>query len=163
PIVPDRLIATLDLAAAAQNANADTSTIQHVVLSGALPASATDGATDPEESSAAGNVELEEQPFPAPRPAPRMAPAEHRHAQAVRVAARFGAPRSRLAPTPLSRRTGVSGAPMARPAIRHSAARNVSPRSIERDRNPPPERLREGSGKPVRFPPANRASFIDAP
>src|SRR5712671_6401339 len=34
PIDPERLIATLNLAGAAQDANADTSNIQHVVLSG---------------------------------------------------------------------------------------------------------------------------------
>src|SRR5215469_10641151 len=37
PIDPDRLIATLNLAEAAQEAHADTSNIQHVVLSGEAP------------------------------------------------------------------------------------------------------------------------------
>src|SRR5579862_1390512 len=55
PIDPDRLIATLNLAGAAQDAHADTSNIQHVVLSGTLEAE-------------------KPEPFPAPQPEPRVAP-----------------------------------------------------------------------------------------
>jgi hypothetical protein len=78
PIDSERLIATLDLAHAAQNADADTSDIQHVELSGELPAEATEVAEEPAEF-----VEAEEsEDFPAPRPAARVAPMEQ--AQAAR-------------------------------------------------------------------------------
>ena len=67
PIDPERLIATLDLAHAAQNADADTSDIQHVELSGEPPAEESDMAEEPED-------------FSAPRPSARVAPMEQAQA-----------------------------------------------------------------------------------
>src|ERR1700724_712642 len=67
PIDPDRLIATLNLAYAAQDANADTSNIQHVVLSGEPLAEAPE---EGEQAAAAGGSgeSGESGEFPAPRP-----------------------------------------------------------------------------------------------
>src|SRR5882724_4472717 len=59
PVDPDRLIATLNLAGAAQDANADTPNIQHVVLSGEPPEA-------PEETEQAAEPG-ESQEFPAPQ------------------------------------------------------------------------------------------------
>src|ERR1700733_10871656 len=79
PIDPERLIATLALAEAAQNADADTSDIQHVELSGELASDEPDLAEEPAEF--AHSVESEEsEDFPAPRPAPRVAPMEQAQA-----------------------------------------------------------------------------------
>src|SRR5882757_1573759 len=58
PVDPERLIATLALAAAAQHADADTSDIQHVELSGEPPAEASDAAEEP--ADLAGSLESEE-------------------------------------------------------------------------------------------------------
>jgi DNA-binding NtrC family response regulator len=65
PIDPDRLIATLSLAGAAQDANADTSNIQHVVLSGEPPPEALEEAEQAAESDGSGE-------FPAPQPVRRI-------------------------------------------------------------------------------------------
>jgi protein TonB len=88
PIDPDRLIATLNLADAAQDANADTSNIQHVVLSGEPPPEA------PEEI---------EQAAAAPR--------------ITRSAVRGGpSHRTRSMPAQRSRGNGAAGIPATRTA-----------------------------------------------
>jgi TonB family protein len=116
PIDPERLIATLDLAAAAQNADADTSDIQHVELTGEPPAEASDVAEEP--ADLADSLESEEsEDFPAPQPAPRVAPMEHAQAASHggRVAHR-GNPAHRTRPAPVGRprRNGAGGAPTTR-------------------------------------------------
>src|ERR1700730_5579208 len=72
PIDPERLIATLSLADAARDAHADTSNIQHVVLSGEPPPEVSEE-TQPAESA-------ESKDFPAPQPAARIAPLEQARA-----------------------------------------------------------------------------------
>src|SRR6202011_621583 len=65
PIDPERLIAPLNLARPPQEAHADTSNIQHVVLSGEAPPET------PEEIEQTEQGESAE--FPAPQPEPRAA------------------------------------------------------------------------------------------
>src|ERR1700722_14124711 len=72
PIDSERLIATLALAEAAQNADADTSDIQHVELSGEAPAEESDEAEEPTEFEDSAEPE-EAQDFSAPRFAVRAA------------------------------------------------------------------------------------------
>jgi TonB family protein len=146
PIDAERLIATLSLAAAAQNADADTSDIQHVELSGELAES-----VDSAESA-------ESEDFPAPRPAARVAPMEHAQAasRGGRATPRVGpAHRSRPAPVGRPRRNGAAGAPTTRGASSPSGtpwARGPS------GGTPRPERSRGTGSKapPVRFPPLDR-------
>lgn len=64
PIDPDRLIATLELADAAQDAHADTANIQHVVLG------AEAYSEDSEDSEETDKAE----PWPTPKPQPRAVP-----------------------------------------------------------------------------------------
>lgn len=95
PVDPERLLATLTLADAAQDANADTSNIQHVVLG---------GDTVFEEASA----------FPAPRPEPRVAPPRD---ESPRPAAARSVTRA-AAPSPVrSLKVGGGVAPRAAPAL----------------------------------------------
>ena len=78
PIDPERLIATLSLAGAARDANADTSTIQHVVLSG-------ESLSQPSEDTPAPAGPAVSRDFPAPRPISRISPVEHAEAPSRRL------------------------------------------------------------------------------
>src|SRR5262249_47940161 len=91
PIDPDRLIATLNLAEAAQDAHADTTNIQHFVLGDEPPPEQIE---EVEEVSRTGE-------FPAPQPLPRAASAGHsrEESQALRSASR-ATPHSRARPSP---------------------------------------------------------------
>jgi TonB family protein len=157
PIDSERLIATLDLAHAAQNADADTSDIQHVELSGELPAEATEVAEEPAEF-----VEAEEsEDFPAPRPAARVAPMEQAQAasRGGSTAAR-GSPahRSRPAPTGRPRRNGAAGAPTTRgaPALsRNAAGPSGGVPRLGRSRGA------TNKAPPVRFPPLERVPPLE--
>src|SRR5258707_4987307 len=123
PVDPDRLIATLNLAGAAQEANADTSNIQHVGLSGESPPEApeeTEQAAEPGESGE----------FPAPQPVPRAASMEHSQAapRVTRSAGRGGAShRVRSAPGQRPRGNGAAGPPTTRVAAGPSVARSAAP------------------------------------
>ncbi|MGH8138762.1 MAG: TonB family protein [Steroidobacteraceae bacterium] len=112
PVDPDRLLATLTLADAAQNADADMSNIQHVVLG---------GDTVLEESSA----------FPPPEPQPRVAPQRPQPSRpkAVRSVARTSQGR-RPSPIPTAQGTATS-----RPAL-SVAATTGRPRSSSHRRPP---------------------------
>src|SRR5581483_5585406 len=102
PIDPDRLLATLELAEAAQHANADTANIQHVVLGAEVFAG------DGEESS----------PFPPPRPDPRVAPARELPAPAARsVPPARRPPRASSAPASARFRTSPATAVAAAPEL----------------------------------------------
>jgi protein TonB len=164
PIDPDRLIATLNLAGAAQDANADTSNIQHVVLSGEPPAEA------PEEiEQAAESGESEE--FPAPQPVPRAASMEQ--AQPVqrltRSAVRAGpSHRPRSVPGQRPRGNGSAGPPTSRMAAGPPVARGAAPSpSLTSEASRP---LRHGRPRsatnrapPVRFPPLERSPPLEPP
>ncbi len=142
PIDPERLIATLDLAHAAQNADADTSDIQHVELSGEFPAEVSDAAEEP--ADLADSLESEEsEDFPAPRPAARVAPMEHAQAASHggRAAHRgSSAHRSRPAPVGRPRRNGAAGAPTTRgnsgPSSASSARGTSGPSGAPSARSP---------------------------
>ncbi len=161
PIDPQRLIATLDLATAAQDAHADTSNIQHVVLTAEPPPEPGEPVEETEEAGA----EEESEHFPAPRPAARLAPREHVAARRARTPARAEAlPRlessfrsSRSASSP-PRRNGGAGSPRpVRRARESSEAASVASGGTARHsgRLPRHARHRDNAGKPppVRFPP----------
>ncbi len=128
PIDPQRLIATLALAVAAQNADADTSDIQHVELSGEAPAQGSDEAEEPVEFE--GSVESEEpEHFPAPRPAARVAPMEQAQAASGgrRAASRSAsAHQSRSTPGQRPRGNGAAGTPTVRAASGSSGGRSAA-------------------------------------
>jgi TonB family protein len=146
PIDPERLLATLMLADAAQDAHADTSNIQHVVLSGSL---------ESEEPEA----------FPAPEPEPRAIPVpDPQHAPRPvsgkrPSVAHDGAPqRARTGPGQRSRRTAGAGSPSTRAALGASPARTGAPPAPRSPSAVSPHRhgrTRSGTNKvpPVRFPP----------
>jgi protein TonB len=167
PIDAERLIATLDLAHAAQNADADTSDIQHVELSGELPAEAAEVAEEPAEFVESA----ESEDFPAPRPAARVAPMEQAQAasRGGSAAARGShAHRSRPAPTGRPRRNGAAGAPTTRGASGPSGARDAAP-ALSRNAAGPSggvprlARSRGATNKapPVRFPPLERVPPLE--
>ena len=140
PIDPDRLIATLNLADAAQDANADTSNIQHVVLSGEPPPEA------PEEI----------EPAPQPRTAASMghSPAAQR---TTRSAVRGGpSHRTRSMPGQRSRGNGAAAPP---------ASRTVAAASPEGSRPLRHGRTRAATHRapPVRFPPLERSPPLEPP
>jgi TonB family protein len=157
PIDPERLIATLDLATAAQDAHADTSNIQHVVLTAEPP-------PDPEESGEDTEESAEEQQaaaFPAPRPAPRLAPKERQRARPAPVASNTRAAFTSRRGSSVGRNARAPQARAAQPAGTHSGA---SPRSVtgagggtarHSGRLPRTFRPAHGSDRPapVRFPP----------
>ena len=92
PIDPDRLLSVLTLADAAQDANADTSNIQHVVLG--------------------SDIEFDEpDPFPPPRPEPRVVPQT-----GAAAALSEPEPDDEPAPVPRIRKIGTAG-PVIRPRV----------------------------------------------
>src|ERR1700730_9487133 len=140
PIDPDRLIATLNLADAAQEAQADTSNIQHVVLSAEPPPEA------PEEI----------EPAPQPRTAASMghSPAAQR---TTRSAVRGGpSHRTRSMPGQRSRGNGAAAPP---------ASRTVAAASPEGSRPLRHGRTRAATHRapPVRFPPLERSPPLEPP
>jgi protein TonB len=169
PIDPERLIATLSLADAAQHANADTSNIQHVVLSGEPPQEVSEQTHERAEAA-------ESKDFPGPQPAARIAPLEQARAASgrARSAARRGlAQRARPAasgqqPGHRPRRNGAAGPPTTRTASISSAAREIAPVppvSSESGRPPGQGRPRGPTNKapPVRIPPLERLSPLEPP
>jgi protein TonB len=140
PIDPERLLATLTLADAAQDAHADTSNIQHVVLSGTLEAEEPDA-------------------FPAPQPAAKVAPESGTATSRERALERKDIPhKARTGSGQRQRRTGVAGHPSNRPALGAPAGRPAAPatsRSSGTGGSHRHGRSRGGSNKapPVRFPP----------
>jgi periplasmic protein TonB len=183
PIDLERLLSTLTLADAAQDADADTSNIQHVVLSGSLESEQAEGSEEAENSEEAAQVEepdesREPEPFPPARPEsratsqmpgsgtlrPRAGPQSSggsrgagNPAAQTRSAADRGAP---AASRPRPRRAGApGGAPTGRSASAASTPRPVSPstpRSPSTTPSPRHGRSRSGAGgrlPPVRFPP----------
>ena len=129
PIDPERLIATLDLAGAAQDAHADTTNIQHVVLSATPPPEFDDVGDVAEETEEAAQPE-ESEDFPPPRPAARVATAP----EPVRSARRPAVSESpmRPAPAPRPRGNGAAGAPRPAPAMASASRATVSPASASR-------------------------------
>jgi len=163
PIDPNRLIATLNLADAAQEAHADTSNIQHVVLSGESPEEEPpDVEQAPEESGE----------FPAPQPMPRAASMDRSQAapKVTRTAVR-GGPSHRVRSIPPGHRArgnGAAGPPITRIGAGASAARTqaTSP-SLNPEGGRP---LRHGRSRsatnrapPVRFPPLERTPPLEPP
>jgi protein TonB len=163
PIDPDRLIATLNLAAAAQEAHADTSNIQHVVLSGeALPEPS-------EELEQAAEGQSGE--FPAPQPMPRAASMDRSQAapRVTRSAVRGGpSHRVRSIPTQRPRSNGAAAPHPTRMATGPSVARSAAPPpSLTSEGSRP---LRHGRSRsatnrapPVRFPPLERTPPLEPP
>ena len=100
PIDPDRLLSVLTLADAAQDANADTSNIQHVVLG--------------------SDIEFDEpDPFPPPRPEPRVVP------QTGAAAAALSEPEDdEPAPVPRIRKL-VPGGPVIRPRVANTPVSRI--------------------------------------
>jgi periplasmic protein TonB len=153
PIDPERLLATLTLADAIQDAHADTSHIQHVELSGTLEA---------EEPEA----------FPTPQPVPRAA-AESAGAasRGGQAAAHNGTPqKARTVSGQRPRRAGAAGQPANRPPLGAApagrAAAPTASRSSGAGGSPHRHgRLRAGTNKapPVRFPPLELPQQTPAP
>jgi periplasmic protein TonB len=143
PIDPDRLIAALNLADPAQNAHADTSNTQHVVLSGEPPPQ-PDDLEVPEEAE-------ESEDFPAPRPAARVAPVEREERNVARAASVH---RARSSPGQRPRRNGAGGPPTTRTTSTSLAARIASHTS---ESGRPPRHGRSWTAThrapPVQFPP----------
>jgi len=150
PIDPERLIATLTLADAAQDANADTSNIQHVVLSGTLEA---------EEPEA----------FPAPQPEPRAAPqSQPETAEAAARPAAVGegttakarpaaAQRPRRASTASSSPPQFLGSGTIRPGAGGSLRSSAGNSSLRHGRRSVTNRA-----PPVRFPPLDASAKISS-
>src|SRR5882724_6059778 len=161
PIDPDRLIATLNLAGAAQDANADTSNIQHVVLSGDSPPEAPE---ETEQTAESGE-------FPAPQPVPRAASMEHSQAapRVTRSAGRGGASlRVRSVPGQRPRGNGAAGPPTTRGAAGSSVARSAAPSpSLTPEVRRPLRHARSrgvpNKAPPVRFPPLERSPPLEPP
>jgi CheY-like chemotaxis protein len=129
PVDADRLIATLNLAEAAQSADADTSAIQHVELTGDFSDLDTgEEAEESEHSEEPADPEASEESgqFPSPEPLPRAASADSHGGLRGRSGDR-GAPqyqaRSRGAAT--SRHGGAVGATAPRGAPGPSASRGA--------------------------------------
>ena len=126
PIDPDRLIASLNLAEAAQEAHADTSNIQHVVLTSESP---------PEE--------VDE--FPAPQPLPRAATVGHSQggsntsratSRAAPHRTRSSSPSSSTSARPLRHRGRASGRhPPVRFPSQQSAAPFDAPQPLDASRS----------------------------
>jgi TonB family protein len=127
PIDPERLIATLEVAEAAQNTHADTSDIQQIELSGEAPAEKPE-ADAPAESE--GSLEVaESEDFPTPRPAARTASIEQAQVASGgrRTPSRnVSAPPSRSAPGPRPRGNGAAGPPTTRSGSGSSGGRGVA-------------------------------------
>jgi TonB family protein len=154
PIDPERLLATLLLADAAQDAHADTSNIQHVELSGTLE-----------------TEEAPEQPdaFPASQPEPRAAAAARRESDSPpgpapghrKAATRNGAspkPQPRTGSGQRPRRASTTASASGRPALGTPATRTgTAGQALSSGGGASPRhgRARPGSNKapPVRFPP----------
>ena len=169
PIDPDRLIATLNLAYAARDANADTSNIQHVVLSGELPVEASGESKQARASGEAGESS-ESGEFPAPRPVPRAPSQEHSQgAPRVKRSAVRGGPshRARSSPGQRSRGNGAAGPPTARlTGIPSMARRAASPSTSLTPEGKRPLRHAWPRGttnmaSPVRFPPLERTPPLE--
>src|ERR1700761_5356679 len=133
PIDPDRLIATLNLAEAAQSADADTSAIQHVELTGDFSDIGTGeeaGESAHSEESADAQTSEESGQFPSPQPMPRAASADTAGGSRGRSGHR-GAPqyqaRSRGAAN--LRHSGAAGSTAPRGAPSSSSSRGVGPSS----------------------------------
>ncbi|HWM71297.1 MAG TPA: TonB family protein [Steroidobacteraceae bacterium] len=144
PIDPERLVATLALADAAQHADADTSDIQQIELSGETPAEEPQ-VTEPMEFGESFESEASGD-FPAPRPTARAASMEQ--AQAASGGRRgssrgVSAPQSRPTPAQRPRSNGTAGVPTARPAAGASSGRSAST---------------NGSGSPGSAPSARRSN-----
>jgi TonB family protein len=168
PIDPDRLIATLNLAYAAQDANADTSNIQHVVLSGEPLAEAPEEGA---QAAAAGESSESDESgeFPAPRPVPRAASMEPSQAAArvTRSPVRGGpSHRARSSPGQRSRGNGAAGPPTTRasaPSAARSAAHSPSltPEGSGPVRHGRPRGGVTNKAPPVRFPPLERSPPLE--
>jgi protein TonB len=159
PIDPDRLIATLSLAGAAQDANADTSNIQHVVLSGEPPPEALEEAEQAAESDGSGE-------FPAPQPVPRAASMEHSEpAQRITRSAVRGGPshRVRSIAGQRPRGNGAAGPPTTRVAAGPSAVRGAAPSPSLTSEGSRHKRARTNRLPPVRFPPLERSPPLEPP
>jgi protein TonB len=115
PLDPDRLISALELAGAAQDANADTANIQHVVLGADVYAEET-GESDP---------------FPPPKPEPRAVPEPR---DPPRVASLRSVTRSGT-PLRVSRSSG-SGRPTSRRALAVAEAPEAPAAPAPPKRNP---------------------------
>jgi protein TonB len=146
PIDPDRLIATLNLANAAQDANADTSNIQHVVLSGEPPPEAPE---EIEQAAKTGQPEESEE-FPAPQPRTAASVGHSQAAQRIPSSAVRGGPshRARSMPGQRSRGNGAAAPPSLTPEgsqpLRHGRSRGATHRA-----------------PPVRFPPLERSPPLE--
>lgn len=164
PIDPERLIATLDLATAAQDAHADTSNIQHVVLT-------AEAAPDPEEAVEETEDVAEAQqpaPFPAPRPLARLAPRERPLARPASVSSPSRSARSarREAPAGRNPRPAQTRAPKSAGVDVRATARSgtVASGGTARHSGRLPRQFRAENAAnrpaPVRFPPleATRAA-----
>jgi protein TonB len=162
PIDADRLIATLNLAGAAQDAHADTSNIQHVVLSGEAPPEEPEETQQAAESGESGE-------FPAPQPMPRAASMDHSQAapRITRSAVRGGpSHRVRSGPGQRPRGNGAAGPPSARMAGSPSVARSAAPSpSLTSEGSRPVRHGRPRSATnrapPVRFPPLERTPPLE--
>jgi|KBSSwiStaDraftv2_1062776.scaffolds.fasta_scaffold04557_7 TonB family protein len=146
PIDPERLIATLNLADAIQDAHADTSNIQHVVLSGEPSSEAPEEIEQAAESARSGE-------FPVAQPNRRAASMEHAEAapKVSRSAVRVGAShRVRSVPGQRPRGNGAAGPPTTAPEVRrplrHGRSRGTTNRA-----------------PPVRFPPLERSPPLEPP
>ncbi|HEV7444008.1 MAG TPA: response regulator, partial [Steroidobacteraceae bacterium] len=142
PIDPDRLIATLNLAGAAQDANADTSNIQHVVLSGEPPPEAPE---EIEQAAKTGQPEESEE-FPAPQPRTVASVGHSQAAQRIPSSAVRGGPshRARSMPGQRSRGNGAAAPPATRTAAAAPPGRGAGA-SAARGAAPSPSLTPEGS------------------
>jgi protein TonB len=172
PIDPDRLIATLNLANAAQDANADTSNIQHVVLSGEPPPEAPE---EIEQAAKTGQPEESEE-FPAPQPRTVASVGHSQAAQRIPSSAVRGGPshRARSMPGQRSRGNGAAAPPATRTAAAAPPGRGAGA-SAARGAAPSPSLTPEGSqplrhgrsrgathrAPPVRFPPLERSPPLE--